>query len=99
MPIRSAALGLLLVTTPCWAAEPSWQQRRDEFLGSSRTLLDQQCQRAQQANAEGISAFNDRWVQRTQDLRFKAGVDRLHDSRAFFAGLSAAMQQVCPPAW
>lgn len=99
MSIQRVVLCLVILAAPVVAAEPSWQQQKDEFLGGSRLVLDMHCQRGQQANVDGISAFNDDWVKRTRKLRFEAGVDPEQGSGAFFAGLSAAMHQVCPQVW
>lgn len=78
-----------------------WEKMKDEFLGPSRTLLLQNCQRAAEANAQGLSAFNDAWVESIRTLRFRSGVstDRPDGSNSFFAGLSAAMRDACPGRW
>ena len=99
MPIRGAALFLLVLAAPALAEQTPWQQHRDEFLGQSWPLLEAHCNRGREANADGLSAFNDGWVRRAAELRFKAGVAPVQGSGPFFAGLSAAMRRACPQVW
>jgi len=83
------------------AEQKGWQAFRDDFLQDDPELLQFHCDRGEEANEKGISAFNDEWVKTIQMLRLKAGVatHRVNSSNLFFSGLSMAMKSRCPGIW
>ncbi|MAN18177.1 MAG: hypothetical protein CMN94_00095 [Synechococcus sp. EAC657] len=76
-------------------------QSREAMLNDDLELVQFHCARGAEDNRQGLSAFNDAWVQQTQMLRFEAGVapDRPDGSNDFFVALSAAMHVQCPNVW
>ncbi|MFM8974820.1 MAG: hypothetical protein ACKOFN_03765 [Vulcanococcus sp.] len=98
-----SALGLLLALAagPAMAEQASWMTIRDDFLGDLKPVLLRHCAKGRADNKAGLSLFNDAWVKQMTRLRFQAGVDDQQGttSKAFFAGLSAAVSQACPGIW
>ena len=94
--------GLLVASIiPTHAAEADWKRLRDAFLGPDQHIVKRNCLRGEEANAEGLSAFNDAWVEEMRTLRINAGVSTIKPdgSNHFFRGLATAMRQSCPAIW
>ena len=51
-----------------------WQEVRDDFLQGDPGLLKFHCDRGEESNKKSMSAFNDEWIKKIQNLRFEAGV-------------------------
>ena len=78
-----------------------WQEVRDDFLQGDPGLLQFHCDRGEESNKKSMSAFNDEWIKKIQNLRFEAGVAtrQPESSNSFFSGLSMAMKSRCSGVW
>ena len=89
---------LILAASPAWGA--TWEEDRDMLLGPGRHVLMESCALGRKYNNRGESYWDPDLVKRVT-LGLKKSKSGWSDAEieSYFAGLTAAMSQVCPNVW